>query len=102
MEIRLGIFMKEKVLSQENQASLMDGLTSTKVVDFRQLYLETHSSKISEDHGMVICRKMVTLISELICPMKATKDSAGLWILLTRGPDTLATHRNPLRHETEY
>ena len=84
-------------MSQENQKSLKDGSISTKVVDFRQQFLETKSSKTSDDPGLVICREFwYFLWSELDFPSRPIKDHKELWILVKYGPEVLKRHRCPL------
>ena len=95
MDGEQGLFMKEKVLKQENQISSKDGLTCTKVESTRQQYLSPKSSKSSEDPGLVLCRKLVFLTWTLLdCPMRPHKDSAELWIRHTHGAKTLKEHRD--------
>ena len=85
--------MKEKALSQENQIYSKDGLISTKVVDFRQQFLENKSSKISDDLGLKECRQLVYLIWDLTeCKWKHSAHRA-LWILHTQGKEALRKHR---------
>ena len=86
--------MKEKALSQENLECLMDGMNSTKLESIRQLYLNVRSQAISEDHGLMMCRSLIQIVSELACPMNLTKDSVELWIRLQHGPEVLKGHRD--------
>lgn len=97
MEAKLFIYMKEKVLSQENLKSSKDGLTSTKVVDFREQFLEERSSKISSDPGLEICETLVWMIGALLdlhfkkLPHREAKE---LWILMNYGSEVLKEHRD--------
>jgi len=90
--------MKERVLSQENQKSLTDGASFTKLESIRQRYLNTRSSSISDDPGLVICERFWKTVWTVVEDASMAPHQANLlWMLLEYGPEVLKEHRNVKR-----
>ena len=96
MATKLSLYTKEKALSQENQKSLTDGLTSTKVIDFREQFLKEKSSKTSSDPGLILCNSIHYFIWILIGGNNMKhRQARELWILHTQGKEAIRKHRSP-------